>query len=197
MLFRDITNATNERTWISSIVPRVGVGHTAPVLFQGNYEPGNYLRVMSNMNSLPFDFIARQKIGGTHMTFFIVKQLPMLPPATYQSDIGGERLADWVTKRALELTYTSENMRPLARDLGYDGPPFEWDDARRAALRGELDGMYAHLYGLSRDDFAYILTSFPVLEKNERRKYGGYRTARRALAAYDALAPLMTGASVR
>jgi hypothetical protein len=56
-------------------------------------------------------------------------------------------------------------------------------------LRGDLDGLYAHLYGLSRDDFAYILTTFPVLETNERR---AYRTARLALAAYDALAPLLT-----
>lgn len=59
-----------------------------------------------------------------------------------------------------------------------------------------MDGLYAHLYGLSHDDFAYILTTFPVLQKNEERKYGEYRTARLALAAYDALAPVLALAGI-
>jgi hypothetical protein len=103
-------------------------------------------------------------------------------------------MEEWITRRVLELVYTSYDMAALAHDLGHDGPPFLWDERRRAQLRSELDGLYAHLYGLSRDDFAYILTTFPVLQKNEERKYGEYRTARLALAAYDTLAPLMAGA---
>lgn len=188
--FRDITNATNERTFISACLPRVGVGHTAPLLLS-TAGPQGYLQLMANLNSIPFDFVARQKVGGTHMTYFIVKQLPVMPTETYDRYINGERLAEWVKRRALELTYTSYDMAPLARDLGYDGLPSKWDEARRAELRGELDGLYAHLYGLSRDDFAYILTTFPVLQKNEERRYGEYRTAGLARAAYDALAPLV------
>ncbi len=153
--------------------------------------------MFANLNSIAFDYIMRNKLGGTNASFFIVKQLPVLPPVTYERSIGGERLADWVTKRALELTYTSHDMQPLARDLGYGGPPFAWNEARRARLRGELDGLYAHLYGLSREDFAYILSTFPVLRKNEERQYGEYRTARLALAAYDLLAPEMAGVAAR
>ncbi len=192
LLFRDITNATNERTWISSVTPRVGVGNNAPLLLLDSRYQQQGLCILSNLNSLPFDYVTRQKAGGTHLNFFIVKQLPVLPPSIYERRLeSGERLAEWVTRRALELSYTSWSLRPLARDLGYDGSPFAWDEGRRARLRGELDGMYAHLYGLSRDDFAYILTTFPVLEKNERRTYGEYRTARLALAAYDALAGMI------
>ena len=192
--FRDVTNGTNERTFISAPIPTTGVGHKAPLIFVDQYLNSRAICLLGNMNALVLDYVSRLKIGGMSMGYFIVKQLPVLPPATYEMRVGSERLSDWVTKRALELTYTSWNMQPLARDMGYDGPPFQWGDARRAELRGELDGMYAHLYGLSRDDFAYILTTFPVLEKNERRKYGEYRTARLALAAYDALAPLIAGA---
>ncbi len=165
------------------------MGNNAPVLFTNESLPT--LCLLANLNAASFDYVARQKTGGTHLNFFIVKQLPVLPPETYEREINGERLAEWVTRRALELTYTSWNMQPLARDLGYEGPPFTWDEERRAYLRGELDGLYAHLYGLSRDDFEYILTTFPVLKKNEERAYGEYRTARLALAAYDALAPVM------
>ncbi len=99
--------------------------------------------------------------------------------------------------RVLELTYTSRSMAPFARDLGYDGPPFLWDEDRRALLRAELDAWYARAYGLSRDELRYILDptdvmgpdypseTFRVLKKNEIARYGEYRTARLVLAAWD------------
>ena len=48
-------------------------------------------------------------------------------------------------------------MAPFARDLGYDGPPFAWDEDRRAQLRAELDAWYARAYGLTRDELRYVL----------------------------------------
>ncbi len=60
----------------------------------------------------------------------------------------------FVNKRVLELTYTSHAMAPFARDLGYEGPPFDWDEERRALLRAELDAFYARAYGLTRDELA-------------------------------------------
>jgi hypothetical protein len=191
LAFRDVTNGTNERTFVSALIPQTGVGHKAPLIFVDQRLHNRAICVLANANTLVLDYVSRMKIGGMPMGFFIVKQLPVLPPETYDQRINGERLAEWVTRRALELTYTSYDMAPVARDLGYDGPPFRWDEARRAQLRGKLDGLYAHLYGLSREDFAYILATFPVLQKNEERKYGKYRAARLALAAYDALAGLV------
>ncbi|MDF2603049.1 MAG: putative type modification enzyme [Sphingomonas sp.] len=97
----------------------------------------------------------------------------------------------------LELTYTSHAMAPFARDLGYDGAPFAWDEERRAQLRAELDAWYALAYGLTRDELRYVLDpkdvmgadypseTFRVLQNNELRKYGEYRTRRLVLAAYD------------
>ena len=88
-------------------------------------------------------------------------------------------------------------MAPFARDLGYDGPPFAWDEDRRAQLRAELDAWYARAYGLTRDELRYILDpadvkgpdypseTFRVLKKNEIARFGEYRTARLVLAAYD------------
>jgi hypothetical protein len=90
-------------------------------------------------------------------------------------------------------------MAPFARDLGYDGPPFRWDEERRAHLRGELDAFYARAYGLSRDELRYILDpadvkgpdypseTFRVLKKNEIARFGEYRTARLVLQAWDRL----------
>ena len=63
----------------------------------------------------------------------------------------------FIVSRVLELTYTSHSMAPFARDLGYEGKPFAWDEDRRANLRAELDAFYARAYGLSRDELRYIL----------------------------------------
>ncbi|MXY44813.1 MAG: hypothetical protein F4Y50_12300 [Dehalococcoidia bacterium] len=99
-----------------------------------------------------------------------------------------------VVPRVLELTYTAHDLEPFARDLGYDGPPFVWDEERRHRLRSELDAIYAHMYQLERIDLEWILdapepsASFPALKRNELREFGEYRTERYVLQAYDQLA---------
>jgi hypothetical protein len=146
----------------------------------------------ANWASLAFDYATRQKIAYVHLKYNIVKQLPTIPPAFYTDP----RLA-FVTPRVLELTYTSHSLAPFARDLGHDGPPFAWDEDRRAHLRAELDAFYARAYGLSRDELRYILDpadvmgadypseTFRVLKKNDIKRFGEYRTARLVLAAWD------------
>jgi hypothetical protein len=101
--------------------------------------------------------------------------------------------------RVVELTYTAWDVQPFARDCGYDGPPFGWDDERRALLRAELDAWYAALYGLTRDELRYVLDpadlygpslpseTFRVLKQNETKRYGEYRTQRLVLEAWDRL----------
>jgi hypothetical protein len=90
-------------------------------------------------------------------------------------------------------------MRQWAEDLGYDAPPFAWNEDRRAHLRADLDAAFAHLYGLTRDELRYILDpadvygadfpseTFRVLKEREIDQYGEYRTARLVMAAWDRL----------
>jgi hypothetical protein len=189
--WRDITNATNERTVIVAFIPRTAVGHTYPLLFTKT-DPRQTAALLANLNAMILDFVARQKVGGTHLTFGYLEQFPVLPAADYvQVDLA------FIVRRVLELTYTSRSMAPFARDLGYDGPPFRWDEERRAHLRAELDAWYARAYGLTRDELRYILDpadvkgpdypseTFRVLKKNERARFGEYRTARLVLQAWD------------
>ena len=94
---------------------------------------------------------------------------------------------------------TSRSMAPFARDLGYDGPPFAWDEDRRAQLRAELDAWYARAYGLTKEELRYIpdpievmgpdypSETFRVLKTNEIARFGEYRTARLILQAWDRL----------
>ncbi len=39
--------------------------------------------MLAILNSAVVDFCARQKTAGNHMTYFIVKQLPVISPAEF------------------------------------------------------------------------------------------------------------------
>lgn len=191
MGWRDITNATNERTVIASMVPWAGVGHTLRLMHVG-VDARGAAAFLANSSALVLDFVARQKVGGTHLTVEMWKQLPILPPDFYTEPRYG-----FIIPRVLYLTYTSHSLAPFARDLGYDGPPFAWDEDRRAHLRAELDAFYARAYGLTRDELRYILDpadvkgpdypseTFRVLKEKEIRQHGEYRTRRLVLEAWD------------
>ena len=148
--------------------------------------------LVANLCALPLDFAARQKIGGTNLSFFYLKQLPTLPPGFYT-----ERRLDFIVPKVVQLSYSSHSLAPFARDLGHEGPPFKWDENRRAVLRADLDAFYARAYGLTRDELRYILDpadvegpdhpseTFRVLKENEILAHEEYRTRRLVLAAWD------------
>ena len=189
--WRKITNTTNERTLISSVFARSAAGDSLPLALPNvdtKFIPG----LIANFSSLAIDFVERRKLGGTNLTFQYLFQLPVFPPSFYSA----ERI-DFVTPRVLELTYTSDSLAAFARDIGYDGLPFAWNDDRRAQLRAELDAFYARAYGLTRDELRYILDptdvegadypseTFRVLMEKEIRQFGEYRTRRLVLEAWD------------
>ena len=137
------------------------------------------------MQLFAFDYVVRQKVGGTHLNFYLVKQLPVIPPHTYTP-----ALLDFITPRVLELTYTAWDLQPFARDLGYEGAPFVWDDQRRFLMRCELDALYFHLYGIERADVDYIMETFPIVKRKDEAAHGEYRTKRVILEFYDQMATL-------
>ncbi|HEX9131220.1 MAG TPA: hypothetical protein VF844_02890 [Ktedonobacteraceae bacterium] len=133
------------------------------------------------------DFV-RQRLGGTHRTFSILKLPLVLPPSQYQEICKWDNrtsLGDWILPRALELTYTAWDLEPFAKDCGYDGLPFSWNEERRFLLRCELDAAYFHLYGIERDDVDYIMETFPIVKRKNQKLYGEYRTKRVILEMYD------------
>ena len=117
------------------------------------------------------------------MNFFYVEQFPVLPPVSYTTEH-----RTFIARRVLELTYTAYDLTGFACDLGNEGPPFRWDEGHRALIRAELDALYFHLYGISREDAAYILDTFPIIRRKDEAAYGEYRTKRVILEIYDAMA---------
>ncbi|MBU3889764.1 Eco57I restriction-modification methylase domain-containing protein [Methylosinus sp. KRF6] len=191
--WRDITNNSAERTVVGGVFPKVGVGNNLPIWYLGQPVDGKMAAAFVGMlSSMVFDFSARHKVGGTHLNFFIAQQLPVLHPCDFMAD----DLA-FITPRVLELTYTSNAMKPWAADLGYPGAPFAWDEDRRAKLRAELDVFFARKYGLTEDELQYVLDpakakgadypseTFRVLKEKEIRLYGEYRTERLVLESWQ------------
>ncbi|MEQ8602028.1 MAG: restriction endonuclease [Marivibrio sp.] len=197
--FKDITASTNVRTMIAALIPKCAAGHTLPVLnmLTASAEtPALAALITANLNALVFDFVARQKVHTTHFSFFILEQLPVIPPDRFAETRFGDRTAEEIVKAAvLELTYTAHDMAPFARDLGYVDeagevkPPFVWDEDRRLRLRAKLDAVFFHLYGITeRDDVRYVYSTFPIVERQERAAHGRYLSCELCLAYMNALA---------
>ena len=79
-------------------------------------------------------------------------------------------------------------MAPFARDLGYDGAPFQWDEEDRRHRRARLDAIYFLLYGIGKDDAAYILDTFPIVKRDDEAQFGRYLTKDLILAYMNAVA---------
>lgn len=178
--YRDIARSTDHRTLIAAILPKkVFAGNT--VILETLTSDSKMLYLLAVLNSFVVDFIIRYKIG-THVSMFYMYQLPV-PRLTAVSPYFTP-----IVSRAAALTCTT----PAFADLWEAVMPTPWqiddrpptadhkqpssvvgrpssvilpttDPVGRQQLRDELDALVAHLYGLSRDDFAHILTTFPLV----------------------------------
>jgi hypothetical protein len=217
LAFRGMTNVmTNSRNAVFAVLPRTAVGNSAPVCI--STATGLAFALLSDVNTFVFDYTTRQKLAGGNMNFFIVNQLPVLPPDGYPSpcwwSAGSIALRGWLLPRALELTYTAWDMEPFAQDCGWSGPPFRWGEERRFLLRCELDAAFFHLYlpadehanwrsaeretaedlarlkqsfPIPRDAVAYIMDTFPIVQRKDETQHGEYRTKRVILEMYNAM----------
>ena len=148
LAFKDVTAPTNIRSMIAALIPSSGVGNTLPIISTDGHAAVDAALLLANFNSVPFDYVARQKIQGQHLNWYIVEQLPVVPPDRYEATRFGPKTASEIVREAvLELTYTAHDMAPFARDMGYINnagrvkPPFTWErgpaptSARQAGRR--------------------------------------------------------------
>ncbi|WAI00953.1 AlbA family DNA-binding domain-containing protein [Methanogenium organophilum] len=198
--FRSVARATDIRSGLFCHLPKVGVGHTAYLMLLD--KKIEILQLYSNINSFAFDFNCRNKLGAINLGYFILKQLPVLPPTTYTT-----YLTTIIAPSVIELTYTAWDLKPFAEDvlaeigveqwnnwfpdnlIGPDGvpQPFVWDEERRFSLRCDLDALYFHLYGIPREDVDYIMETFPIVKRKDDAAYGTYRTKDVILERFDEL----------
>jgi hypothetical protein len=168
LAIRKIASNTNERTLITSVIrPFVFAGNSLTVHFPflqtkeeystECYTHAELLCLTAILNSYVLDQILRSRMT-TNLNLFYLYQLPV--PRLTKTD----KYFSSIVSRAARLICTTPDFDELAKDVGLkshrDGIT---NPVERAKLRAELDGIIAHLYELTEEEFAYILTTFPLV----------------------------------
>ena len=143
--------------------------------------------LLANICSFPYDFVLRQKVQGQNLNWYLVEQTPLIRPEQFQAKLGKHVIADFVRGEVLRLSYTAWDLKSLAQDMGYEGEPFKWDDEDRRHRMARLDALFFHLYGINKDDAAYILDTFPIVREHDEKAFGHYRTKELILAYMNAV----------
>ena len=175
--FRKIASSTNTRTMIATVIsPNFQAENFQSVLrcSEGSETPPNNhqcLYLVSVWNSFIVDYALRSRISA-NINFFYVYQLPVPRLTT------GDKYFTDIVQRAAKLICTAPEFDELAQEVGLNSHrEGVTDETERAKLRAELDGIIAHLYGLTDAEFAYILTTFPIVpETVKQAALEAYRT---------------------
>jgi len=192
LCYKDVTSPTNQRTMIAAVIPHAAVVNSAPLVLTGEEIAARQACcLLANLPSVALDFVARQKVGGLHLNFFIVNQLPVFAPDRYAERCPWQKrqtLERWISDRVLNLTCTAEDMHPLAEAAGFDPPVHKWNANERAELMAELDAAFFLLYGIDREDVEYILGTFAGAAADEDATAALLPADDRIQEAYDRLA---------
>lgn len=166
--WRDICRATDVRTVITMQVPRLAYGHKWLLAVA----PRGRAELQATWAAFAFDYVARQKLGGTSMTYSTFMQQPMPSPEHFEATAIplDRQLRTWIEVRVDRLN--------------------GWipDTDQRAQVRAELDALMFHVYGLTRPEVSYVMGTFPIVKRKDEVAFGTYRTKDLILSAYDAMA---------
>lgn len=174
---RRIASSTNERTLICGVLPPNSVVvHSLFVNVDKMLEPDTSLYLCALLNSFVADYFIRQQVTS-NVSQFAIHLLPVPSPAASSAVFRG------VVKRAARLICTSPEFDDLAKTVGLKSHrEGATDPTERACLRAELDGLVAHLYGLSEEEFTHILSNFPLVPQPVKvAAHNAYRDVERGL----------------
>jgi len=162
--FTHVTGATNERsTLVSLLPPKMPCGNSVPVFINNRGNITETILLMSVMSSFVWDFLIRLRVAN-NLTMNFLTQVPVPNLA----DIN-ETLSTELCQRAVKLSCTTEEMASywnhVYPDNTWTEDSAEKDPQQRALLRAEIDARIAKLYQLNLEDYARILTHFPLLDR--------------------------------
>ncbi|MEH2241007.1 MAG: hypothetical protein V7K30_33300 [Nostoc sp.] len=181
LAFRKIARNTDERTMIATIIPPslcIENLQTVQMLDDRGNQFVSYHTIFylcAVFNSLTYDSLIRLKVTANINYFFVYStQVPRLTK--------NDRYFNDIVQRAAKLICTTPEFDELAQEVRLvSHEQGVTDETERAKLRAELDGMIAHLYGLTEEEFSYILTTFPIVNATVKEA---------ALSAYRNFAPM-------
>lgn len=151
LAFRDIARSNDERSMIATILPAgTTTGHTVTIEKTPERRPiAIAMTLCAVFNSFPFDWLVRQK-AAVHLSLYLLEGLPM--PCL--SDADQAELAE------IAATLCGQRPRQPTRPGHRDRQPGSHDPPARPALRARADALVARGYGLTREDYAHLLSGF-------------------------------------
>ncbi|WP_108719162.1 DNA methyltransferase [Miniimonas sp. S16] len=176
---KELANAnTSARTSVFCALPRTCPAYTLQLVYDDSMSASDLTVALGVLNSLAFDYFARQKLSGPHLTATVLRQLP-LPSRT-----AAPFLREVVLRNSALLSF---DVSELVADLLLEAVDVSGAPVDRMAARDEIDAAVLHLYGFDRDSADHVVGSFDVLARMELKSFGEFRTARRVLEIYDAM----------
>jgi len=194
-MFRDVCRTfTDSRTARGTLMPCCAAGNTAPILiFRDMDAPIRVIRMIlftSIFSSFTFDFIVRQKISSAHLNRFTLCQIAVPEPNTFQTalEYKGEKKSaqQWIVQHSPILFCNTNAMLPFFMHIGINTIT-PWDPELRSKAICFIDAIIARMYGLTREEYVYILDCFPILRAQEMQKFGEFQSARLCLEYWDEL----------
>jgi hypothetical protein len=156
--YRAVASSTNERSMVATIIPPCFTGNSVNV--SENLNCAVQVYCMAVFNSFVIDWFLRQKVSA-NINMFYIYQLPV--PRLTEKDAAFRPIVE----RSARLICTTPEFDDLAKEIfgrrADSATIGATDPTERAKLRAELDALVAHLYGLTEEEFAYILTTFPLV----------------------------------
>jgi hypothetical protein len=161
---REVQNAGNVRTVIMTVfAPGITTGHTVTIEItpqQRSYVSA--MALLSITNSFAFDMLMRVR-STAHVTKFLMNNSP-IPTELLHSR------APFLARSSLRLTCNHAGYAALSKEQLGDvwrepgKPPMHWPvlagDEERWAVRAAIDAVVADAYGLSRDQYGHVLSTF-------------------------------------
>ena len=152
--FRDVTNSTNTRTVIASLIPGgLVTTHKAPYLLLIKGIARDEAFLLGVLSSMILDWYAR-RVVELGLTFHLLNNFP-IPDA----DLDNDPVAHRVVEIAGRLGAVDDRFTEWAEAVGVPVGSVTDEDTKQDLIC-ELDACVAHLYDLDEDDLAVIYETF-------------------------------------
>lgn len=153
-IFRDISNATNQRSFISALISNMPTSNTTPTL-----KPKDGLissiGLIGISSTLIFDWNVRCRMSGTHLNYYIIEELPLMP-----SHEMSETIIIYTAKLncppplfASTLIKLKERKTDMLKKFDRNA----LTDHERLRIQSSLNAMVAYLIGIDFGDYIQVM----------------------------------------
>jgi hypothetical protein len=175
--FMDITTAVHQRTMMAAYLPDFPCSHLVPILSINDNCLDTALELAGSLNSFPFDFCAKRKIGYLHLTKNVIDECP-LPR--------GDRFVKKVVLLIAKISFCHDLFAPKWLELASQHEElhrFNWKANwactffERLRIQASIDAIMLAIFGLSWPDATHLISDcdWPINFTDERPKLGFWR----------------------